>query len=145
AAARSAATAGEAAVVETASALARRLLGLPEAERHRALLDLVRTHVAEVLGHADVSDISAERAFREIGFDSLTAVELRNGLNAATDLRLPATLIYDYPTPLALADHLFAELLGGQAVATGGASPVAGAADGDDPIAIVAMSCRFPG
>ncbi|MGW5445847.1 SDR family NAD(P)-dependent oxidoreductase, partial [Streptomyces asiaticus] len=136
---------GDAAPAETASALARRLLGLPEAERHRALLDLVRTHVAEVLGHADVSDISAERAFREIGFDSLTAVELRNGLNAATDLRLPATLIYDYPTPLALADHLFAELLGGQAAATGGASPVAGVVADDDPIAIVAMSCRFPG
>ncbi|GDY42852.1 hypothetical protein SANT12839_037340 [Streptomyces antimycoticus] len=146
AATRGTATAtGEAAPVETASALARRLLGLPEAERHRALLDLVRTHVAEVLGHADVSDISAERAFREIGFDSLTAVELRNGLGAATDLRLPATLIYDYPTPLALADHLFAELLGGQVAVTGGASPVAGVAADDDPIAIVAMSCRFPG
>ncbi|MEU5930157.1 type I polyketide synthase, partial [Streptomyces antimycoticus] len=146
AATRGTATAtGETAPVETASALARRLLGLPEAERHRALLDLVRTHVAEVLGHADVSDISAERAFREIGFDSLTAVELRNGLGAATDLRLPATLIYDYPTPLALADHLFAELLGGQVAVTGGASPVAGVAANDDPIAIVAMSCRFPG
>ncbi|CAM5606793.1 3-ketoacyl-CoA thiolase [Streptomyces antimycoticus] len=146
AATRGTATAtGETAPVETASALARRLLGLPEAERHRALLDLVRTHVAEVLGHADVSDISAERAFREIGFDSLTAVELRNGLGAATDLRLPATLIYDYPTPLALADHLFAELLGGQVAVTGGASPVAGVAADDDPIAIVAMSCRFPG
>ncbi|OPF70548.1 beta-ketoacyl synthase, partial [Streptomyces antioxidans] len=139
------ATTGEAAPAETASALARRLLGLPEAERHRALLDLVRTHVADVLGHADVADISAERAFRELGFDSLTAVELRNGLNAATDLRLPATLIYDYPTPLALADHLFAELLGGQAAASGGAAPVAGVAADDDPIAIVAMSCRFPG
>ncbi|WP_425574720.1 SDR family NAD(P)-dependent oxidoreductase, partial [Streptomyces asiaticus] len=136
---------GDAAPAETASVLARRLLGLPEAERHRALLDLVRTHVAEVLGHTDVSDISAERAFREIGFDSLTAVELRNGLNAATDLRLPVTLIYDYPTPLALADHLFAELLGGQVAATGGASPVAGVVADDDPIAIVAMSCRFPG
>ncbi|WP_247616598.1 type I polyketide synthase, partial [Streptomyces sp. MK37H] len=135
----------DAAPAETASALARRLLGLPEAERHRALLDLVRTHVAEVLGHADASDISAERAFRDIGFDSLTAVELRNGLNAATDLRLPATLIYDYPTPIALADHLFAELLGGQVAATGGASPVAGVVADDDPIAIVAMSCRFPG
>ncbi|MGR3939495.1 type I polyketide synthase, partial [Streptomyces sp. BRA346] len=133
---------GETVAVESASALAQRLLGLPEAERHRALLDLVRTHVADVLGHADVSDISAERAFRDIGFDSLTAVELRNGLNAATDLRLPATLVYDYPTPIALADHLFAELLGEPATATASA-PVA-AAD-DDPIAIVAMSCRFPG
>ncbi|MFE2679870.1 SDR family NAD(P)-dependent oxidoreductase, partial [Streptomyces hygroscopicus] len=144
AAARGAAGTGEATPAETASALARRLLGLPEAERHRALLDLVRTHVAEVLGHADVSDISPERAFRDLGFDSLTAVELRNGLGAATDLRLPATLVYDYPTPLALADHLFAELLGGPAEATGGA-PAAQAAADDDPIAIVAMSCRFPG
>ncbi|WP_404820597.1 type I polyketide synthase [Streptomyces malaysiensis] len=135
---------GETVAVETASALARRLLGLPEGERHRALLDLVRTHVAEILGHTDVSDISAERAFREIGFDSLTAVELRNGLGAATDLRLPATLIYDYPTPLALADHLFTELLGEQTQTTGGAL-VTGAAADDDPIAIVAMSCRFPG
>ncbi len=137
---------GETVAVESASALAQRLLALPEAERHRALLDLVRTHVADVLGHSDVSDISAERAFRDIGFDSLTAVELRNGLNAATDLRLPATLVYDYPTPIALADHLFAELLGEPATATGtGAALVAGAAADDDPIAIVAMSCRFPG
>ncbi|EFL26030.1 modular polyketide synthase [Streptomyces himastatinicus ATCC 53653] len=139
---------GETVAVESASALAQRLLALPEAERHRALLDLVRTHVADVLGHADVSDISAERAFRDIGFDSLTAVELRNGLNAATDLRLPATLVYDYPTPIALADHLFAELLGEPATATAtgtGAALVAGAAADDDPIAIVAMSCRFPG
>ncbi|WP_372505740.1 type I polyketide synthase, partial [Streptomyces malaysiensis] len=131
---------------ESASALAERLLGLPEAERTRALLDLVRTHVAGVLGHADVAEVSAERAFREIGFDSLTAVELRNGLNAATDLRLPATLIYDYPTPVALADHLFSELLGGHTAAAGGGPAVADATVADDePIAIVAMSCRFPG
>nr|WP_232246482.1 type I polyketide synthase [Kitasatospora mediocidica] len=131
----------ESAAVESASALAQRLLGLPQAGRKRALLDLVRTHVAGVLGHEDVEEVGAARAFREIGFDSLTAVELRNGLNAVTALRLPATLIYDYPTPLALAEHLLAELLGEQDAVTG---PVAVAVD-DDPIAIVAMSCRFPG
>ncbi|GAA0370559.1 type I polyketide synthase [Streptomyces blastmyceticus] len=126
---------------EPASSLGRQLLGLGESERGTFLLDLVRGHVAEVLGHAHVDDVAADRAFREIGFDSLTAVELRNGLNAVTGLRLPATLIYDYPTPNALADHLLAELLGEQAAITG---PVMTAV-ADDPIAIVAMSCRFPG
>ncbi|WP_443072950.1 type I polyketide synthase [Streptomyces sp. S465] len=130
---------------ESASALTERLLGLPEAERKRALLDLVRTHVAGVLGHADVAEVSAERAFREIGFDSLTAVELRNGLNAVTDLRLPATLIYDYPTPIALADHLFTELLGGQVAGADGPAVAGTVVADDEPIAIVAMSCRFPG
>ncbi|MFI0817942.1 type I polyketide synthase [Streptomyces sp. NPDC021098] len=130
---------------ESASALAERLLGLPEAERKRVLLDLVRTHVAGVLGHADVAEVSAERAFREIGFDSLTAVELRNGLNAATELRLPATLIYDYPNPIALADHLFTELLGGRAAGVEGPVVAGSVVTDDEPIAIVAMSCRFPG
>ncbi|MYU20060.1 hypothetical protein GTZ78_57660, partial [Streptomyces sp. SID8361] len=79
----------------------------------------------------------------ELGFDSLTAVELRNRLNAATGLRLPATLIYDYPNATALADHLRTELLGADAAVTGGvAAPTVAVAD--DPIAIVAMSCRFP-
>ncbi|MGW2325166.1 type I polyketide synthase [Streptomyces sp. NPDC001700] len=132
-------------VAESASALAGRLLGLPEAERKRALLDLVRTHVAGVLGHADVAEVGAERAFREIGFDSLTAVELRNGLNAATELRLPATLIYDYPTPTALADHLFSELLTGDVAGADGPAVAGTVVADDEPIAIVAMSCRFPG
>ncbi|MEV8007846.1 type I polyketide synthase, partial [Streptomyces parvus] len=123
------------------SSLAERLRSMSAGDREPFLLDLVRHQVAEVLGHSGAQDIEAGRAFREIGFDSLTAVELRNRLGAATELRLPATLVYDYPTPAALAANLLSELLGAQVEVTG---PVAAAVE-DDPIAIVAMSCRFPG
>ncbi|WP_218782121.1 type I polyketide synthase [Streptomyces sp. BR123] len=123
--------------------LAAHLGSLTESDREPFLLDLVRTRVAEVLGHSGAEDVEAGRAFREIGFDSLTAVELRNRLGATTGLRLPATLVYDYPTPAALAAHLLAELLGTHAAATDQAAAAATA--DDDPIAIVAMSCRFPG
>ncbi|MDQ0841394.1 type I polyketide synthase [Streptomyces sp. V1I6] len=122
------------------SSLAQRLQGMTEGDRESFLLELVRTQVAEVLGHSRAEDIEAGRAFREIGFDSLTAVELRNRLGVATELRLPATLVYDYPTPITLAAYLRTELLGTQTVV----GPTATAVD-DDPIAIVAMSCRFPG
>ncbi|MFJ4851074.1 type I polyketide synthase, partial [Streptomyces sp. NPDC088733] len=123
--------------------LAERLGKLNEPERERALLDLVRGEVAAVLGHAGTETVGAERAFKELGFDSLTAVELRNHLAAATGMRLPATLVYDYPTSAALADYLRGELFGTQPAVPG---PVVAAVPvDDDPIAIVAMSCRFPG
>ncbi|MFD7916842.1 type I polyketide synthase, partial [Streptomyces sp. NPDC059752] len=121
-----------------------RLAGLGAAELERELLGLVRTHVAAVLGHDGVDAVGAERAFKELGFDSLTAVELRNRLGAATGVSLPATLIFDYPTASALMGFLRDELLGTEARITGPEAPTVKAADGD-PIAIVAMSCRFPG
>ncbi|MBD0744512.1 polyketide synthase [Streptomyces sp. CBMA152] len=125
------------------SSLTQLLQGLADADREPYLLDLVRAQVAEVLGHSGAGDIEAGRAFREIGFDSLTAVELRNRLGAVTELKLPATLVYDYPTSTALAEYLRGELVGTQPTAAG--AVVASTVVDDDPIAIVAMSCRFPG
>ncbi|GAA2101520.1 type I polyketide synthase [Streptomyces albiaxialis] len=124
------------------NALRDRLAGLPQADQDRALRELVTAQIALVLGYAGGGAVEASRAFKDLGFDSLSAVELRNRLDAATGLGLSATLVFDHPTPAALVRHLREELLGGHT-----AAPVArarGAAD-DEPIAIVGMACRFPG
>ncbi|MEU1297109.1 type I polyketide synthase [Streptomyces sp. NPDC005840] len=127
----------------TAALLRDRLRQADPADRTRALLDVVVTDVATVLGHADAGTVPAELAFKDLGFDSLTAVDLRNRLAASTGLTLPATLVFDYPTPAVLADHLLAELLGAQAESA--AVTTRAGADADDPIVIVGMSCRYPG
>ncbi|MEL3946483.1 type I polyketide synthase [Streptomyces sp. LNU-CPARS28] len=128
------------------SALAQRLAALPEADREQEVLTLVRGHAAAVLGYPSADAIAPDRAFREVGFDSLTAVELRNRLTAATGLRLPATLAFDYPAATVLARHILEEVLGTDtpALTQGTARPTQAPAD-DDPIVIVSMSCRYPG
>ncbi|MGO1056331.1 type I polyketide synthase [Crossiella sp. CA198] len=132
----------EAAAAGGGSALRQRLSGLAAAEQHRVLLELVRTEVAAALGHQGSAGIAPDRQFKELGFESLTAVELRNRLTAATGLKLPTTLVFDHPTATALATHLRAELLREPATAT---APVRAAVDSGDPIAIVGMACRLPG
>ena len=123
--------------------LARRLAAVPEGEREGVVLELVRAQAASVLGHSSGEMVDVLRPFKELGFDSLTAVELRNRLNAATGLRLAATLVFDYPTVAAVAAHILGEFAGSR----GGVAAVAGVSARalDEPLAIVGMSCRYPG
>uniref|UniRef100_UPI0038993655 SDR family NAD(P)-dependent oxidoreductase n=1 Tax=Allokutzneria albata TaxID=211114 RepID=UPI0038993655 len=113
-----------------------RLASVPAAQRRGMLLAAVLAETAAVLGYRP-DQVQADRDFKRLGFDSLTAVELRNRLSALTGLRLPATLVFDHPTPNALVEFLL-----------GGFEPAEQEevrATTDEPIAIVAMSCRYPG
>ncbi|UMB67478.1 type I polyketide synthase [Mycobacterium paraterrae] len=124
------------------SALAQRIHGLSEDEQHAVLLDLVRSHIATVLGNTTPEAVDPDKAFQELGFDSLTAVEMRNRLKAATGLALSPTLIFDYPTPSRLASYFRTELAGVPQEVT---SVPAVRITGDEQIAIVGMACRYPG
>ncbi|MDN3356248.1 type I polyketide synthase [Actinomadura sp. DC4] len=121
---------------------ARRLAGLAEADAARLVLGTVRSVAAAVLGHDGASGVPADRPFSDLGVSSLTGLELRNRLAEETGLRLPATLVFDYPSPRVLAERL-RELAG---AVTAAPEPVrAAAADAGDPVAIIGIGCRYPG
>ncbi|MFC7310836.1 beta-ketoacyl synthase N-terminal-like domain-containing protein, partial [Streptomyces monticola] len=124
--------------------LGARLAGLSDSERERAVTDLVTAQIAAVLEYAPGQRVDLRLPFKDLGFDSLMSVELRNQLSTATGLELPSGLLFDHPTPAALAGYVGAELLGAvpdeAEVFTAG-----GATDADEPIAIVGMACRYPG
>ncbi|MBK1786603.1 alpha/beta fold hydrolase [Prauserella sp. ASG 168] len=118
-----------------------RVAGMSPDDRAAALVRIVCEHVAVVLAYDDAEDITPTQSFSDLGFDSLSAVELRNMLAETTGVRLPVTLVFDHPSPEALAAHLGTELLGAETIS----APVTVAGGGDEPIAIVGMSCRYPG
>ncbi len=124
------------------SALAARLAGLSARARERLALELVCAHAAGVLGHEAAAEVPAQRPFRELGFDSLMAVQLCDRLQVATGLSLPSTLVFDHPRPTALARFLVEEALGERG---GGAAAARMVGRAGEPIAIVGMSCRYPG
>ncbi|MFF1374653.1 SDR family NAD(P)-dependent oxidoreductase [Streptomyces sp. NPDC058308] len=144
---RAAATTEEAAPSSWSARLAR----LSHGDRDRALTELIREQIATVLAHPSPESIELGRAFQELGFDSLTALELRNRLSTVTGIRLPATLIFDHPSPSALARHLRGHLPDADrhtSPATSLTPSGPGAhtmATDDDPIAIVGMACHYPG
>ncbi|MFJ2197775.1 SDR family NAD(P)-dependent oxidoreductase [Streptomyces violaceusniger] len=115
---------------------------LPDLEQRRVLFDLVRAHVAAALRSESPRALDAESSFFDLGLDSLAAVNLHRGLVAATGLTLEVSLAYDHPTPSELVDHLHRQIF---PVDTDDTAPARAVVGSDDPIAIVGMSCRFPG
>ncbi|MFI8093911.1 type I polyketide synthase, partial [Streptomyces sp. NPDC086080] len=129
-----------------ANSLRERLRPLSVADRESALRDLVRAHAATVLGHATADAIEDGRPLRDLGFDSLLAVALRNALRTATGLKLATTVVFDHPNVIRLAQHLHTTLFGERpAVRTPVARLTAGPDPDDDAVAIIGMGCRFPG
>ncbi|OLF06862.1 polyketide synthase [Actinophytocola xinjiangensis] len=128
-------------VTGTGVALRNRLAGLRDTERRTALLDLVRTEAAAVLGLPGGDRVQPDQPFRDLGFDSLIAVEFRNRLGTVTGLRLPATLVFDHPTGDLLVTHLLDELFD----TTGNVTDTVTSAVDGDPIVVVGMACRYPG
>ncbi len=130
------------AATASSESLAARLAGQTAEQQLHTLTALVTRTAATVLAHPDAGAVDPDRPFKDLGIDSLTALELRNGLAAQTGLSLPATLIFDQPTPAAIAHHL-AVLLGGRPKRAPMINPVASRTE--EPVAVVGMACRFPG
>jgi len=118
------------------------LLAQPEAEQRRRITDLVRKHAAEILGHED--EIDSRRSFKDLGFDSLTAIELRNRIGSSTGVRFSPALVFDHPTVQSLADFLHSELLV-SALSAAPPTVVIPPTRSDEPLAVVGVGCRFPG
>ncbi|SCG58270.1 type I polyketide synthase [Micromonospora halophytica] len=132
-----------AAAATTGASLVGQLAALGDADRLAALVEIVRGQAAAVLGYPDPAAIEPRRAFSEFGFDSLTAVEMRNRLNNAFGMQLPATLVFDYPTPHDLAAFLGTEIAGAPVPVRPVTTTVA--VGDDEPLAIIGMACRLPG
>ncbi|MFE2633131.1 SDR family NAD(P)-dependent oxidoreductase, partial [Streptomyces sp. NPDC059374] len=123
--------------------LADRLSRLPETERAARVLALVREEAAQALGLRSADAVRPDQPLRDLGMDSVTAVDLRNRVGTRIGARLPATLLFDHPTPARLTDHLLTTVLGRPRPAT--AARPAHAPSAQEPVALVAMACRLPG
>jgi acyl transferase domain-containing protein/aryl carrier-like protein len=126
-----------------AGSLARTLAETPEADRVRVVLQVVRAQLAAVLGHDTHTAIEPERPFKDVGLDSMGAVELRNRLNRVTGLRLSAAMVFDHPTPMAIAQRIVGELV--EVAEPARTAPRSRRKAVDEPLAVVGMSCRYPG
>ncbi|WP_405180892.1 type I polyketide synthase [Nocardia sp. NBC_01377] len=130
--------------VDPSAVLISQLAALTSEQRHRHLTDLVRDTTATLLGHPTPDTVGPDQPFKDLGIDSLTALELRNTLSRGTGLSLTATLIFDHPTPHTLAKHLAERLTPTTTTTT--FTPAAAVGVGtDEPVAVVGMACRFPG
>ncbi|WP_225798268.1 type I polyketide synthase [Streptomyces aculeolatus] len=130
---------------EAGTRLGRQVAELSDAEANRHVLTLVRNEAAAVLGHTGREAVASHRAFKDLGFDSLTAMDLRTRLGTVTGLPLPATIAFDHPTPHALARYLMDQVSGERRPAGEHRAPSSAAVPTDDPVAIIGMACRYPG
>ncbi|WP_157762852.1 type I polyketide synthase, partial [Nocardia yamanashiensis] len=124
-----------------ATGLREQLARVAAEHRYPLVLELIRTQAAAVLGHETAAAVDPDRAFKDLGFDSLSALQFRNALSVATGLRLRSSLIFDYPAAAELARYLLRECGEGEPPAAAASTAVST----DEPLVIVGMACRYPG
>ncbi|MBZ6212163.1 3-ketoacyl-ACP synthase, partial [Streptomyces olivaceus] len=127
------------------SALVSELRRLDETERAYRMTELARAHITATLGSGELGEDALGETFRDLGFDSLMSAELRDRLSHTLEIPLPSSVIFDYPTPAVLVEHLQSLLSGADADVDTRAASDASIADADDPVVIVGMACRYPG